>query len=172
MSIAKASIETVHYIIGDTSLGRILVATTERGIGAILFAEDDASLVSDLSREFPDAQLVPAFDLQHDVMNKVVALIDRPSVSFDLPLDIRGTDFQRSVWAALINVKSGRTASYKDIAAMIGSPDAVRAVARACGANRLAVAIPCHRVIAATGELSGYRWGVERKRALLNREKA
>lgn len=173
MSIAKTTtLETVTYVIGDTSLGRVLVATTERGVSAILLGDSDAQLVADLAREFPQAELASAADDKAAVIEKVAALIDRPFANFDLPLDIRGTDFQRSVWAALGDVKSGATASYKDIAMKIGAPDAVRAVAQACGANRLAVAIPCHRVIASNGALSGYRWGVDRKKALLTREKA
>lgn len=173
MSTAKTNAaETVAYVIGDTTLGRILVATTKRGVSAILFGDNDDALVADLSHEFPQAVLTPANDDQKAVIGKVTALIEQPSASFDLPLDIRGTNFQRSVWKALGDVRGGTTASYKDIATKIGSPEAVRAVAQACGANRLAVAIPCHRVIASSGALSGYRWGVDRKKALLGREKA
>lgn len=163
--------ETVNYVTGDTSLGRVLVATTERGVSAILFGDNDSALVADLAREFPKAELVVAPNAQGATIKKVIDLIEQPSAGFDLPLDIRGTEFQRSVWTALENVQSGKTASYKDIAETIGAPAAVRAVAQACGANRLAVAIPCHRVVAASGDISGYRWGVERKRALLNRER-
>jgi AraC family transcriptional regulator of adaptative response/methylated-DNA-[protein]-cysteine methyltransferase len=166
------SAETVFYVTGETSLGRILVGTTEHGVSAILLGDDDRALVADVTREFPNAKLVAATDQQAAVVSKVIDLIEEPSASFDLPLDIRGTDFQRSVWAALGDVKGGTTASYKEIATKIGAPEAVRAVARACAANRLAIAIPCHRVVAANGDISGYRWGVDRKQALLNRERA
>lgn len=172
MSNSKIQIvESVSYATGDTSLGRVLVATTERGVNAILLGDDDDALVADLVREFPKAKLVAAVDQRDAIIGKVIDLIDRRSVGFDLPLDIRGTDFQQSVWAALCSVKSGTTASYKDIAIKVGAPDAARAVAQACAANRLAVAIPCHRVVAASGKISGYRWGIERKRAFLDREK-
>lgn len=173
MSISeRQTVETVSYITGETSLGRVLVATTGRGISAIFLGDNDDALAADLAREFPNAELVPTIDRQDSFIGKIIDLVDRPSASFDLPLDIRGTEFQRSVWAALGEVKSGTTASYKDIANKLGAPNAVRAVAQACGANRLAVVIPCHRVVAASGEISGYRWGVERKRALLDREKS
>lgn len=173
MSSSKTpATETVNYFTGDTSLGRVLVATTERGVSAILFGDNDSALVADLAREFPKAELVVAPNAQGATIKKVIDLIEQPSASFDLPLDIRGTEFQRSVWTALENVQSGKIASYKEIAETIGAPAAVRAVAQACGANRLAVAIPCHRVVAANGDISGYRWGVDRKRALLNRERA
>jgi AraC family transcriptional regulator of adaptative response/methylated-DNA-[protein]-cysteine methyltransferase len=126
--------------------------------------------VRDLQDQFPKANLIGDDGNYEDMVAKVIGLIETPSVGLDLPLDIRGTAFQQRVWKALQQIPAGSTASYADIAKSIGMPKAVRAVAQACGANSLAVAIPCHRVIRNDGELSGYRWGVERKRALLDRE--
>jgi AraC family transcriptional regulator of adaptative response/methylated-DNA-[protein]-cysteine methyltransferase len=124
----------------------------------------------DLQDQFPKANLIGGESGYEDMVAKVVGLIEKPGVGLDLPLDIRGTAFQQRVWKALQQIPVGSTASYADIAKSIGMPKAVRAVAHACGANSLAVAIPCHRVIRNDGALSGYRWGVERKQALLDRE--
>jgi AraC family transcriptional regulator, regulatory protein of adaptative response / methylated-DNA-[protein]-cysteine methyltransferase len=160
----------IRFAVGECSLGSILVAATERGVCAILLGDDPDALVRDLQDRFPRAELVggdAGFEL---LVARVVAFVEAPGVGLDLPLDVRGTAFQQRVWQALRAVPAGQTVSYSDIAARIGAPKAVRAVAQACGANSLAVAIPCHRVVRHDGALSGYRWGVERKRALLDRE--
>src|ERR1700724_3061804 len=160
----------IHFAIAECSLGSILVAKTARGVCAVLMADDPLQLVRDLQDQFPTADLVGGESGYEDLVAKVIGLIERPGAGLDLPLHIRGTAFQRRVWKALQQIPVGTTASYADVAKAIGMPKAVRAVAQACGANTLAVAIPCHRVIRNDGALSGYRWGVERKRALLDRE--
>jgi len=160
--------DSISVTIARTSLGLALVAQTTRGVAAILLGDDRAELQREIRERFPDAQLVDA--KANDVVAKVVALIDAPSTRFDAPLDLRGTDFQRKVWKSLREIPAGSTATYAAIAQRIGRPTASRAVAQACGANPVAVAVPCHRVIRADGGLSGYRWGVERKRELLDRE--
>jgi AraC family transcriptional regulator of adaptative response/methylated-DNA-[protein]-cysteine methyltransferase len=160
----------IHFAIAECSLGSILVAKSERGVCAVLMGDDPLQLVRDLQDQFPKANLIGDDGNYEDTVAKVIGLIETPSVGLDLPLDIRGTAFQQRVWKALQQIPVGSTASYADIAKSIGMPKAVRAVAQACGANSLAVAIPCHRVIRNDGALSGYRWGVERKRALLDRE--
>jgi len=160
--------DSISVTIARTSLGLALVAQTTRGVAAILLGDDRAELQREIRERFPDAQLVDA--KANDVVAKVVALIDAPSTRFDAPLDLRGTDFQRKVWKALREIPAGSTATYAAIAQRIGRPTASRAVAQACGANPVAVAVPCHRVIRADGGLSGYRWGVERKRELLDRD--
>ncbi len=164
--------ETLRVAVEACSLGLILVAASARGIAAILIGDDPERLLCDLRDRFPRAELAgddPAFAT---LVSQVVKLVEAPSLGLDLPLDIRGTAFQRRVWQALREVPAGSTASYATIAARIGAPGAVRAVAGACAANTLAVAIPCHRVVRQDGALSGYRWGVQRKRALLDREGA
>jgi AraC family transcriptional regulator of adaptative response/methylated-DNA-[protein]-cysteine methyltransferase len=160
----------IHFAIGECSLGSILVANSERGVCAVLIGDDPLQLMRDLQDQFPKANLIGGEGGYEDLVAKVVGLIEKPGVGIDLPLDIRGTAFQRRVWTALQQIPVGSTASYTDIAKLIGMPKAVRAVAQACGANSLAVAIPCHRVVRNDGALSGYRWGVERKQALLDRE--
>src|ERR1700732_1327990 len=160
----------IHFAIGECSLGSILVAKSERGVCAVLIGDDPHLLVRDLQDQFPKADLIGDESGYADLVAKVVALVEKPGVGLDLPRDIRGTAFQQRVWKALQQIPVGTTASYADIAEVIGMPKAVRAVAQDCGANTLAVAIPCHRVIRNDGALSGYRWGVERKRALLDRE--
>ncbi|MGI4855964.1 MAG: methylated-DNA--[protein]-cysteine S-methyltransferase [Janthinobacterium lividum] len=160
----------IHFAIGACSLGAILVAQSPRGICAILLGDDPDQLARDVQDQFREATLIGADASFERQVAVVVGFVETPALGLDLPLDIRGTVFQERVWQALIAVPPGQTASYADIAERIGTPTAVRAVARACGANRLAVAIPCHRVVRADGALSGYRWGVERKQALLERE--
>jgi AraC family transcriptional regulator, regulatory protein of adaptative response / methylated-DNA-[protein]-cysteine methyltransferase len=160
----------IHFATGACSLGSILVAESERGICSILIGEDPRLLVSDLREQLPKADLIGNDSGYDDLVAKIVDLIEKPGGRVDLALDIRGTAFQQRVWKALQQIPLGSTVSYGDIAKRIGMPKAVRAVARACGANSLAVAIPCHRVIRNDGSLSGYRFGVERKRALLERE--
>jgi AraC family transcriptional regulator, regulatory protein of adaptative response / methylated-DNA-[protein]-cysteine methyltransferase len=160
----------IFFTIGECSLGSVLVAQSARGVCSILIGEDPARLEQDLRHRFPKANLVANVNGQEELAAQVSGLIEKPGAGLDLPLDVRGTAFQQLVWDAVQRIPPGSTATYTDIARQIGMPGAVRAVAQACGANALAVAIPCHRVIRSDGSLSGYRWGVERKRALLARE--
>ncbi|MGH9545058.1 MAG: bifunctional DNA-binding transcriptional regulator/O6-methylguanine-DNA methyltransferase Ada [Terriglobales bacterium] len=160
----------IRFAVGECSLGSILVAQSDRGICAILLGEDPDSLVRDLQDQFPKANLIGGDAAFEGLVAKVVGFVEAPGLGLDLPLDVRGTAFQQRVWQALGKIPAGSTASYTDIAKLIGSPNSIRAVAQACGANALAVAIPCHRVVRNDGALSGYRWGVERKRALLKKE--
>ncbi len=162
--------ETIRFAIGECSLGSILVAATAKGVCAILLGDDPAALARELEDRFPRAQLVGGDRDFESLVARTVGLVEAPSLGLDLPLDIRGTTFQRRIWLALCNVPAGTTASYSEIADRVGSPTAARAVARACAANPLAVAIPCHRVVRNDGTLGGYRWGVERKRVLIARE--
>ncbi|MFV0624597.1 bifunctional DNA-binding transcriptional regulator/O6-methylguanine-DNA methyltransferase Ada [Sphingomonas sp. ac-8] len=162
--------ETLRFAVAGTSLGRLLVAASAAGIAALLLGDDDADLVEELRGRFPQAQLEPAGDDLSGQVAQAVALVEAPATAVDLPLDIRGTAFRRRVWEALRAIPPGATASYAEIARRIGAPEAVRAVAGACAANAHAVAIPCHRVLRSDGALSGYRWGIARKRALLDRE--
>jgi AraC family transcriptional regulator of adaptative response/methylated-DNA-[protein]-cysteine methyltransferase len=164
--------EEIRFAIGQSSLGAILVASSEKGVVAILIADDPDKLARDLQDRFPKARLVGADKEYEGLVARVVGLVEAPGLGVDLPLDIRGTAFQERVWKALQEIPAGKTASYADIAARIGLPKAVRAVAGACAANNLAVAIPCHRVVRSDGSLSGYAWGVERKRKLLQVEAA
>lgn len=160
----------IYFALGICSLGDILVAQSEKGICAILLGDDANKLLQDLQNKFPEADLVGGDPQFEQLISRVVGFIEAPEIGLDLPLDIRGTVFQQRVWQALREIPIGTTVSYGDIAQRIGSPKAVRAVAGACAANMLAVAIPCHRVVRNDGTLSGYRWGVERKRALLHKE--
>ena len=160
----------IRFAIGECSLGSILVASSDRGVCAILLGDDADKLVHDLQDQFPRANLIGGDAEFEQLVATVVGFIEAPGIGLDLPLDVRGTAFQQRVWQALREIPAGETASYTDIANRIGSPKSVRAVAQACAANALAVAIPCHRVVRNDGGLSGYRWGVERKRALLGRE--
>jgi AraC family transcriptional regulator of adaptative response/methylated-DNA-[protein]-cysteine methyltransferase len=169
---AGGATERMHYAFGEASLGTVLVAATEKGISAILIGDSTEALVKQLQDSFPRAQLVEGESAFSEVISQVVGLIEAPRNSFDLPLDVRGTAFQRRVWQALRSIPAGETSSYAEIASRIGAPNATRAVAGACASNVLAVAIPCHRVIRHDGSLSGYRWGVERKQELLRREGA
>ncbi len=160
----------ILFAVGQCSLGAILVAQSSRGVCAILLGDDPDTLVRDLQDQFPKADLVGADRRFEQTVAQVVGFIEAPALGLDLPLDLRGTAFQQRVWQALRDIPLGSTASYAQIAERIGAPKSFRAVAQACGANSLAVAIPCHRVVRSNGELSGYRWGVERKRRLLARE--
>lgn len=160
----------ITFAVGECSLGSILVARSERGICAILLGDNPEALTRELQDRFPQARLIGGDAVFEQLVARVVGFVEAPGVGLDLPLDIRGTAFQQRVWQALKKIPAGSTASYTDIARLIGSPKSVRAVAQACGANALAVAIPCHRVVRRDGALSGYRWGIERKRALLERE--
>jgi len=162
--------KSIRFAVGECSLGSILVAATERGICAILLGDDPVALVRDLQGHFPIAELTDDDpDFEH-LMAKVVGFIETPSRGFDLPLDVRGTAFQQRVWQALRAIPAGATASYAEIAERIGAPKEAYAVGQACASNVIAVAIPCHRAVRKNGALAGYRWGVARKRALLERE--
>ncbi len=160
----------IRFAIGQCSLGAILVAASESGVCAILLGDDPDALARELQDRFPRAGLVGGDTGFEQLVARVVGLVEAPRLGLDLPLDVRGTAFQQRVWQALREIPAGRTMSYTEVAERIGAPRAVRAVAAACAANALAVAIPCHRVVRIDGGLSGYRWGVERKRALLERE--
>lgn len=160
----------IRFAVGECSLGSVLVARSARGVCALSLGDDPDALVRDLQDRFPNAELVggdPAFE---SLVARVVGLVDDPTTGLGLPLDMRGTAFQQRVWAALQAIPPGQTVSYAELARRIGAPQSVRAVAGACAANAIAIAIPCHRVIRSDGHHSGYRWGVERKRILLQRE--
>ena len=169
---AGGAAQDIRFAIGQCSLGAILVAQSDRGICAILLGDDADALVRDLQDRFAQAHLIGGDTAFEALVAQVVAFVEAPGLGLNLPLDVRGTAFQQRVWQALQAIPAGQTASYAEVAQRIGAPTAVRAVAQACAANALAVAIPCHRVVKSDGALSGYRWGVERKRALLTREAA
>ena len=162
----------IRFAIGECELGSLLVATSLRGVCAILLGDDPEVLIRNLQDTFPRANLIGGDEHFEQLVAQVVGFIEDPAIGLNLPVDIRGTAFQQRVWQALRQIPAGSTVSYAEIAKRIGAPKAVRAVAQACGANSLAVAIPCHRVVKNDGSLSGYRWGVERKRALLQKEEA
>ena len=162
----------IRFAIGECSLGAILVARSARGVCAIALGDEPERLARDLQDRFPQARLIGGDADFERLVAQVVGLVEAPGQGADLPLDVRGTAFQQRVWQALRAIPAGTTAIYSEIAERIGAPTATRAVAQACGANPLAVAIPCHRVVRRDGGLSGYRWGVERKRSLLAREGA
>jgi AraC family transcriptional regulator of adaptative response/methylated-DNA-[protein]-cysteine methyltransferase len=161
---------TIRFAVGETFLGSILVAASDKGICAISLGDNPDGLTHELQDRFPNAELVGGDAEFEKVVAKVVGFVSNPSLGLDLPLDIRGTAFQLRVWEALRRVPSGSRVSYREIAEQIGQPQSARAVAKACGANTLAVAVPCHRVIRTDGGISGYRWGAERKSSLLQRE--
>jgi AraC family transcriptional regulator of adaptative response/methylated-DNA-[protein]-cysteine methyltransferase len=160
----------IRFAVGQCSLGAILVARSKKGICAITLGDNPDELVRDLQDRFPNANLIGADRGFERLVAQVVGFVEAPRIGLDLPLDVRGTAFQQRVWQALRGIPAGKTASYAEVARRIGKPKAVRAVAQACGANKIAVAIPCHRVVKNDGVLSGYRWGVERKRALIEKE--
>jgi AraC family transcriptional regulator of adaptative response/methylated-DNA-[protein]-cysteine methyltransferase len=160
----------ICFALAQCSLGAILVAESERGVCAIALGDEPDALLRDLQDRFPRARLIGGDAAFERRVAQVVGFVEAPRIGLDLPLDLRGTAFQQRVWQALRDIPPGRTLSYTELAARVGRPEAVRAVASACAANTLAVAIPCHRVVRSDGTLSGYRWGVERKRALLRRE--
>lgn len=164
--------QPLRYGITTCSLGRLLVASSEHGICAIEFGEDDSTLVQQLAKRFPAAIVEEAGPEFREVVDAVIARVDGGLEQLTWPLDIRGTRFQQTVWQCLQQIPAGTTVSYTTVAERIGQPRAVRAVAGACAANPLAVAIPCHRVVRSDGNPSGYRWGIERKRSLLARESA
>jgi AraC family transcriptional regulator, regulatory protein of adaptative response / methylated-DNA-[protein]-cysteine methyltransferase len=162
--------ETLCYAIGNSALGSVLVASSGKGVASILIGDGPAALIEELKGNFPGAALRAVDDDR--LVDRVIGSIENPAMSVDLPLDIRGTPFQQKVWAALRAIPAGVTTTYSAQAGRIGEPKAVRSVASACAANKLAVAIPCHRVLRTDGSLSGYRWGAQRKRALIEREAA
>jgi AraC family transcriptional regulator of adaptative response/methylated-DNA-[protein]-cysteine methyltransferase len=162
--------EDIRFAVGQSSLGAILVASSKKGVASILLGNDPDALVRNLQDRFPRANLIGADEKYEALVARVVGFVEAPELGLDLPLDVRGTAFQQRVWQALQEIPVGQTVSYAEVARRIGSPKAVRAVAGACAANNLAVAIPCHRVVRNDGSLSGYAWGVERKRVLLDRE--
>ena len=162
---------TIGFAVAPCSLGFVIIAVSEQLIRSIMVGDDPEMLMSDLQNQFP-ADNFEVAETQDGLMQKVVQMIEHPEQGAELPLDVRGTEFQMSVWEALQNVPAGTTVSHSALAEHIGAPDQVPAVAQACAVNPLAVAIPCHRAVRADGDLSGYRWGVERKRALLEREAA
>jgi len=155
--------QAIWYALADSVLGRVLIAGTARGLCAIMFADQDADLQADLQDRFPRAQLIAADQTMAEWVAETVGYIALPKGAFGLPLDIQGTAFQHKVWAALRDIPFGETATYSDIARKIGAPSATRAVASACGANPVAVGVPCHRVLRADGGMGGYRWGIARK---------
>jgi AraC family transcriptional regulator, regulatory protein of adaptative response / methylated-DNA-[protein]-cysteine methyltransferase len=167
---AGGTSEEIKFAVGQTSLGAILVASSKKGVAAILLGDDADELVRSLQDRFPKAHLIGADRDYEALIARVVGLVEAPGIGLDLPLDVRGTAFQQRVWQALREIPVGETVCYAEIARRIGSPQAARAVAAACRANNLAIAIPCHRVVRNDGAHSEYAWGVERKRALLDRE--
>lgn len=160
----------IRFAVGECSLGSVLVAATSKGVCAISLGDDPEELVHELERRFDKADLIGADEGFELIVAQVVGLVENPGIGAELPLDIQGSAFQQRVWRALIEIPPGKTENYSEIARRIGSPNSSRAVANACGSNPLAIAIPCHRVIRSDGGLAGYRWGVERKRKLLDRE--
>lgn len=162
----------IRYAVAGSTIGQVLVAATDTGVCAILLGDDADELQRDLTRRFPRAAISSADESFAAVVAMTIALIEEPIGAQALPLDIRGTAFQQRVWQALRAIPCGTTITYAQLAARIGQPKAVRAVARACGANAIAIAVPCHRVVGSDGSLTGYRWGIERKRRLLDREAA
>jgi AraC family transcriptional regulator of adaptative response/methylated-DNA-[protein]-cysteine methyltransferase len=164
--------ETIRFAVGESQLGSVLVASSERGVVAILLGDDPEALVRDLQDRFSQATLVGGDREYERLVARVVGFVENPRLGLDLPLDVRGTAFQQRVWNALQAIPAGTSASYSEIASRIGAPKAARAVAAACAANALAVAIPCHRVVRADASAGGYAWGVHRKRMLTERERA
>jgi len=172
MKITTAAAEVIHFTVEKCALGLILVAQSAKGLSAITLGDDRAALLRDLERRFPTATRIEGGGVVEASARKVIAFMESPARGLDVPLDARGTQFQQGVWEAIGQIPPGSTASYTEIARRMRIPKAARAVAGACAANAIAVAIPCHRVVRSDGRLSGYRWGVERKRALLDAERA
>lgn len=162
--------ESICFALGECSLGSVLVASSLKGICALSLGDEPEKLIQELEMRFPHAELIGGDHHYEQLVARVIGFIESSQEHWNLPLDIRGTAFQRLVWQALQNVPPGSHISYKELATNVGCPKAFRAVASACAANHLAVAIPCHRVVRQDGSLSGYRWGVDRKRELLERE--
>ena len=162
--------DTISYGIGECALGQVLVARRVSGVCAILIGTKNDELVADLAARFPKAKLVANEDIIHDDLAKVIRFVDKPSEELDLPLDLRGTQFQRRVWEKLRTIPVGTTMTYTELARSVGAPNSVRAVAGACASNPIALAVPCHRVVGSNGDLAGYYWGIERKRELIKKE--
>lgn len=164
--------ETIRIAFADCPFGRMLVGATDKGVCFLGFAEPDESLLGDLRRRFPQARLVPDEATLAPTVRAVVDFLAEPKQALDLPLDLRGTAFQQRVWQTLCQIPAGQTRTYAQLAEMVGNPRAIRAVARSCATNPVSLAVPCHRVVGSNGDLTGYRWGVPRKKALLEQEKA
>jgi AraC family transcriptional regulator of adaptative response/methylated-DNA-[protein]-cysteine methyltransferase len=162
--------EVIRFRIVDCCLGLVLIAASAKGVCSITLGDDPALLLADLKHRFRNVQIVDDDGTLDALIPRVVEFVKSPQVELELPLDVRGTEFQQRVWQALRKIPSGSTASYSDIARMIGSPSSIRAVAGACAANPISLAIPCHRILRSDGHISGYRWGIDRKRILLARE--
>lgn len=162
--------ETIRYAQGDSSLGGIVAAISARGLALLAFADGRDDLLEGLRTRFPEADLVEDAAALQEALARLARLIEHPDTRLDLPLDLRGTEFERRVWNALREIPPGQTVSYGDVAVRIGSPREAREVAEACAGNMLAVVVPCHRVVKKDGRISGYRWGVKRRRALIARE--
>jgi AraC family transcriptional regulator, regulatory protein of adaptative response / methylated-DNA-[protein]-cysteine methyltransferase len=166
----KANAEEIKFATGKSELGTVLVARTAAGVCAILIGDGADVLKRELAEEFTDAKLVHDDRALRTDLDKTLRFIKTPAKGLDLRLDIRGTPFQRRVWDALLGVRVGYKITYAALAARIGEPRAIRAVANACAANAIALAIPCHRVVRSDGALAGYRWGMERKRSMVEKE--
>ncbi len=164
--------EVIRTAFADCPFGRLLVGATEKGVCFIGFAEPDESLLGDLRQRFPRARIVADDAALADTVRSVLDFLEEPKQALDLPLDLRGTAFQQRVWRTLCRIPPGQTRSYAELAHMVGNPRAIRAVARSCARNPVSLAVPCHRVVGSDGDLTGYRWGVPRKRALLAKERA
>ncbi len=162
--------EEIEYMMGLCHYGSILVACSLKGLCAVFLGDHPSRLLKELRRQFPKADLVGGDDEFEKLLVKVITFVEAPDKKLKIPLDIRGTAFQQRVWDALIKIPYGKTSNYKEVAMRIGAPKAIRAVAQACAANKLAVVIPCHRVLRLDGDLSGYQWGIKIKRQLLDRE--
>lgn len=162
--------ETIRTALADCPFGRLLVGATDKGVCFIGFAEPDDALMGDLQRRFPRATIAQADPTLTATVQQVLAFLEEPKQALDLPLDLRGTAFQQRVWRTLCTIPAGETRTYAQLAGMVGNPKAIRAVARSCATNPVSLAVPCHRVIGSDGNLTGYRWGVPRKQALLRRE--
>lgn len=165
----KAQAQEIEVAFGKSSLGWVLVAQTPKGICSIMLSDDRQELRDDLQKRFPDSRLVDG--KLENLVARVVGLVEKPSQAFEAPLDLRGTEFQRRVWRTLREIPIGSTTTYTELARRLGMPNGARAVARACATNAVAVIVPCHRVVRGDGSLAGYRWGIERKRSLLERER-
>jgi AraC family transcriptional regulator of adaptative response/methylated-DNA-[protein]-cysteine methyltransferase len=161
----------IGYTVVDSPFGKLLVGITSRGVCAVALGDSEDALAEALRRDFPRAEIERTDDVHHDWVEEIVGQLGGGNVGLDVPLDVQGTAFQKQVWALLRKIPRGRTRSYGELAEALGKPSATRAVARACASNRLAVVIPCHRVVRNDGSLAGYKWGVERKRRLLDRER-
>lgn len=170
VAIEPKHADEIRFAIGESSIGLVLVAQGDRGVRAVLIGDDRDALRNDLQGRFPGAALTGGNADAVGLAESVIEYIESPARGLDVTMDMRGSEFQLEVWRALRNIPAGRTTTYTDLANRIGRPNAVRAVAAACSANPLAVVVPCHRVVRRDGELAGYRWGIERKRALLDRE--